>query len=152
MIGWPVMSARRILLAVDGSQHSDEMIQWAIDNILRKEDFIMLVHVFQRPSDLYMADITLAAVFEETEKAMKKTGEVIVEKAKKHLEHAGFKVGGEFLRSDGKEDIVNVATEEKADILILGSRGLGMIKRSLLGSTSDYCAHHAPCPVICVKS
>jgi nucleotide-binding universal stress UspA family protein len=39
----------------------------------------------------------------------------------------------------------------QADILVIGSRGLGTFKRAFLGSTSDYCVHHCQCPVIVVK-
>nr|GMD44331.1 Adenine nucleotide alpha hydrolases-like superfamily protein [Ipomoea batatas] len=37
------------------------------------------------------------------------------------------------------------------DLVVVGSRGLGQIKRAVLGSVSDYCAHHARCPVLIVK-
>ncbi|MFS7908491.1 putative universal stress protein A family [Helianthus anomalus] len=37
------------------------------------------------------------------------------------------------------------------DLLVVGSRGLGAIKRALLGSISDFCAHHSKCPILVVK-
>src|SRR5690242_2952827 len=38
-----------------------------------------------------------------------------------------------------------------ADLLVLGSRGLGFVKKMLLGSVSDYCVSHAECPVLIVR-
>lgn len=40
---------------------------------------------------------------------------------------------------------------EKTDVLIVGNRGMGALKRAFLGSVSDYCVQHASCPVIVVK-
>jgi hypothetical protein len=55
------------------------------------------------------------------------------------------------LRGDAREEITRKVNEVHADVLIMGCRGLGMFKRTFLGSTSDYCIHHANCPVIIVK-
>jgi hypothetical protein len=43
-------------------------------------------------------------------------------------------------------------TELKADVLLIGSRKLGTVKRALLGSVSDYCDHNSPCTVITVRA
>ncbi|MEM2981913.1 MAG: universal stress protein, partial [Candidatus Bathyarchaeia archaeon] len=47
--------------------------------------------------------------------------------------------------------IVNIAKEEKTDLIIIGSRGLSGVKRFLLGSVSNRVSHHAPCPVLIVR-
>src|SRR3990172_8150427 len=44
--------------------------------------------------------------------------------------------------------IVAVAEQERADLIVLGSRGLGSFQRLLLGSVSDGVLHHAHCPVL----
>lgn len=41
---------------------------------------------------------------------------------------------------------------EGVDILIIGSRGLGMVKRAILGSFSDYCVRNCVCPVMVYKA
>ncbi|KAI8051491.1 hypothetical protein BDF22DRAFT_690982 [Syncephalis plumigaleata] len=46
---------------------------------------------------------------------------------------------------------VRKSEEVRADVLIMGSRGLGVLKRTLLGSVSDYCAHNCSMPIIVVK-
>ena len=46
------------------------------------------------------------------------------------------------------EAIVNAAKEEKVTLIVMGTRGLGKIRRTLMGSVSDYVLHHAHCPVL----
>ena len=43
-------------------------------------------------------------------------------------------------------------TDENADILILGSRGMSALKKAFVGSVSEYCVHHVACPVIVVRN
>jgi nucleotide-binding universal stress UspA family protein len=52
---------------------------------------------------------------------------------------------------DPREEIVRVAQEWQADLIVLGARGLGPVKRLLLGSVSLGVARHAPCPLLVVK-
>jgi len=63
-----------------------------------------------------------------------------------------FKEIQTYLRSEGKDDVLDVADEERVNILVIGSRGFGIVKRALLGSFSDYCVHNASCPVIVYKT
>ena len=49
------------------------------------------------------------------------------------------------------ELIVKAAKEKNAASIILGTRGLGTIRRTLLGSVSEYVVHHSHCPVTVVR-
>ncbi|KAI9299416.1 hypothetical protein BJ944DRAFT_274248, partial [Cunninghamella echinulata] len=53
---------------------------------------------------------------------------------------------------DPKIEIIRKIKEIRADVLIMGSRKLGAVKRTLLGSVSDYCCHHSPCAVIIARA
>jgi nucleotide-binding universal stress UspA family protein len=57
------------------------------------------------------------------------------------LLHAGGSAG---------EVIMKFVKEENANLIIIGSRGMGIIRRTVLGSVSDYVVHHANTPVIVV--
>ena len=52
----------------------------------------------------------------------------------------------EYASSPGQW-IVEKSVSESANLLVMGSRGLGMLRRTLMGSVSDYVLHHAHCPV-----
>ena len=46
------------------------------------------------------------------------------------------------------EFIVDIAKKEGATYIVMGTRGLGKIRRTIMGSVSDYVVHHAGCPVM----
>ena len=51
---------------------------------------------------------------------------------------------------DPTSTIVAVCEREKADLLIVGRRGAGLVERMVIGSVADRLAHHAPCPLLIV--
>ncbi|RKO87022.1 hypothetical protein BDK51DRAFT_11095, partial [Blyttiomyces helicus] len=55
------------------------------------------------------------------------------------------------LRGDAREEILAKSEELKAELVVVGSRGMGAFKRAVLGSVSDYILHHSACPVLVVK-
>lgn len=50
-----------------------------------------------------------------------------------------------------REDIISVAKQVNADLIVMGSRGLGSIRSMLMGSVSNYVLHHSDLPVMVVK-
>ena len=62
-----------------------------------------------------------------------------------------FSVRGIALRGDARDEIAHKVEELKADMLVVGSRGLSAIKRAFLGSVSDYLVHHLHVPVIVTR-
>jgi nucleotide-binding universal stress UspA family protein len=46
------------------------------------------------------------------------------------------------------ELVVRVATDRNANYVVMGTRGLGKLRRTIMGSVSDYVVHHSHCPVI----
>jgi nucleotide-binding universal stress UspA family protein len=53
---------------------------------------------------------------------------------------------------DPADSIVEAATSEGADIIVVGSHGRAALGRALIGSVSDQVVRHAPCPVMVVRS
>jgi nucleotide-binding universal stress UspA family protein len=51
---------------------------------------------------------------------------------------------------DPSGTIVSVCEREKADLLIVGRRGAGLVERMVIGSVADRLAHHSPCPLLIV--
>eukprot|EP00270_Netrium_digitus_P013321 TRINITY_DN4409_c0_g1_i1.p1 TRINITY_DN4409_c0_g1~~TRINITY_DN4409_c0_g1_i1.p1 ORF type:complete len:222 (+),score=68.00 TRINITY_DN4409_c0_g1_i1:141-806(+) len=157
--------ARNIVIAVDHSNGSVNALDWAIQNHLRKEDKITLLHV-ESPTDLIAApgvyaalsDVTLSKeALEKLKKEQEEKQAAADEKLRENLcgrcDTVKLACSLKVVRdADARERIVSEVETVNADALILGSRGMGPLNRLLLGSVSDYCVHHAPCPVIVVRS
>ena len=64
-----------------------------------------------------------------------------------------FQVMGKIRTESGKpgDVIIKTAKEEHVGLIVIGSRGLGLVKRTLAGSVSDHVLHNAPCPVVICK-
>ena len=55
-------------------------------------------------------------------------------------------------RGPAATQIVELASEERADLIILGTHGRGGVTRALLGSVADRVIRTAPCPVLTVRT
>ena len=64
-----------------------------------------------------------------------------------------FQIEGDYLTMAGRPGpaISKIADEFNADLVLVGTRGKGKVRRTILGSVSDYVVNHAPCPVITVR-
>mmetsp|Transcript_34661 Transcript_34661/g.48048 ORF Transcript_34661/g.48048 Transcript_34661/m.48048 type:complete len:172 (-) Transcript_34661:246-761(-) len=151
---------RKIVLPVDGSAASEKATQWTVDNILRPSDDIHLMTFVASQTPFISADTPKNN--KEEEKAMKKAQGYcdrhmsIVKKSKKHA-HVDC-VPIHFIPGDSGvgPNIVQHSSDVGADLLVMGSRGLGAVERSLLrplglGSASDYAVHNAHMPVVVIK-
>ncbi|KAL5015867.1 hypothetical protein ScPMuIL_005456 [Solemya velum] len=140
---------RIVVLAIDESEFSEYAFDFYVDNVHRKGDSIVLVHVpeynsvVQAPALLTDPNVVSELIKEEDERVKRLIGK-FSEKMKRH--HLGGKVK-QMLGKVG-EAIVEAAKEEKATMIIVGTRGMGKVRRTLLGSISDYCLHHSPIPVL----
>ena len=134
----------RIVVGVDGSEHSQRALTWAIDEARARGASLQLVHAWSLPAmELpYVADMSIverseAAVLERAlEAADAERGEV--------------KVTSRLAHGDAGNVLLSAA--EDAALLVVGSRGLGGFKELLLGSVSHRVALHARCPVVVVPS
>ena len=72
----------------------------------------------------------------------------------KKIEQSGGEVAGKHVwvsQRHPADGIVQVAEETGADLVVMGSRGLGGFKRAFMGSVSDSVVRHAHCPVLVVR-
>jgi nucleotide-binding universal stress UspA family protein len=77
----------------------------------------------------------------------------LLEAETERMKSSGTEVGGSHLRRGrADKEIVLLAEEEGADLIVMGSRGLGGIRQALMGSVSDSVVRHAHCPVMVVRS
>jgi nucleotide-binding universal stress UspA family protein len=142
----------RILLATDGSEEAEVALLTAVDLANRTNSELYVVHV---GGDYHPGpEIALEpALLEETLLELEREAREVLERQVKKIEEAGGTVAEAHLRMGGQPDqhIVEVAEEIGAGLIAMGSRGLGGIKRALMGSVSDSVVRHAHCPVLVVR-
>ncbi|CAC5414392.1 unnamed protein product [Mytilus coruscus] len=143
---------RICILAVDGSKHSDLALKWYTENVHKSGDKVLLTHCVDHRKHLTYGSVSMVPgnpdsithAFAAEEKKAKELMEKYVADCKKLGLHDVdlVKVIGE--PGDG---IIKAAEEKKADMIITGCRGLGQIRRTMVGSVSDYILHHSHVPV-----
>jgi nucleotide-binding universal stress UspA family protein len=84
--------------------------------------------------------------------ASRSDAEEVLAKAVDSLGQTDVSVETVAQEGDPAEAIIRVAEERKADIVVVGNKGMGGIQRFLLGSVPSRVAHHAPCSVFIVRT
>ena len=76
-----------------------------------------------------------------------------LQQAKSDAESAGLQQVETFARQgDAADAILDVAEEQRSDLIVVGNRGMTGAKRFLLGSVPNKVSHHAPCSVLIVRT
>jgi nucleotide-binding universal stress UspA family protein len=143
-------SSRRILLATDGSEEAKLATRAAVKLAKSTGSELHVVHVKLIPISPPYPEVLDWR--EDLEYAEGEARELLDEQVKK-VENAGGAVAGIHLREEQPaEEIVALAEELGIDLIVVGSRGRGRIRRALAGSVSDWLVRHAHCPVLVVRS
>jgi nucleotide-binding universal stress UspA family protein len=140
----------RILLASDGSDNALRAAMAAGDLAKKYGAEVTMVNVFTPPTDL-VAIAGAPIVTVDVGELMESTQNAVARRTGKILDETGVKYEIRYEIGHPAESIIRVAEEEKAELIVLGSRGLSAIKSFFLGSVSDRVIHHAHCPVLIVK-
>jgi nucleotide-binding universal stress UspA family protein len=134
----------RILVAVDGSPRSEQTIAIALDMAGRYGSAVTVLHV--REYERYEgSDVDMGPPI---------SAEQLVEDVSATFRAAGVEVKGEIRRvssNDTPGQIVDVAAEVQASLIVLGSRGMSEWKSLLLGGVATKVVAHATCPVLLVR-
>jgi len=148
---------RKFLIAIDGSLDSTIAFYCGLEFMNKKTDELNFLTVIEDESNLYSgiatglfsAPIVLEATnFAKTE--AKSRLKAFCHKAKElGFENVSGSIG---TSSHVGEMIVQVVVSKKIDFVILGRRGMGVLKRLLVGSNSKYVVENCPCNVIVVKA
>jgi nucleotide-binding universal stress UspA family protein len=134
-----------IVVGVDGSPGSDRAIEWAVQEAITRGAGLELVHAWTVPqTDLPALAPAERQAFEEEGRATLERAHAAAEDA----EHAPGEVRSRLIEESAARALI--AAGEHAEILVVGSRGRGGFAGLVLGSVSQHCASHAPCPVAVV--
>jgi nucleotide-binding universal stress UspA family protein len=142
----------RILLATDGSPHAARAARLAA-HLTRefREAEVVLVNVGHIPT-LAMGGPGEGVVdLGMLEEGLQQAGRAILERTMQEFASIGGAVTRVYRRGDPAGEIIKAAQELKADLIVMGSRGLGQIGGLILGSVSERVLHGAHGPVLIVR-
>jgi nucleotide-binding universal stress UspA family protein len=141
----------KTLLAIDGSDNSYEAVH-ALKYFARAEQ-LTLLHALDVPRPAYpmMLPDVAEELYKTLEQSMREDGERLLDRVQSLLPmHAGPSTKHLRIGSPA-EVIVSTAKEQKADLIVMGARGLGPVKERLLGSVSHRILTLAPCATLIVN-
>lgn len=137
-----------IVVGIDGSDESAEALRWALDEARLRKATVRAVHAWRDAYTLPPGygppeDFDFAALsYEATQFLSTFVAGVVGDSSDVTIEE---------ITTEGPAASVLVEAAAGADLLVVGSRGHGGFVGLLLGSVSQQCAQHAPCPVVIAR-
>jgi nucleotide-binding universal stress UspA family protein len=144
----------KILLAVDDSKFSEAAVQMVATQNRPEATEVRVVHVLE-PIEAAFPLMSSVGYYPpewaRLEKELSERAHHVVEKAAETLRAAGFRADALVRKGITRPDIVDIAAEWPADLIVLGAHGRRGLEHLLLGSVSEYVARHAKCSVEVVR-
>ena len=137
-----------ILVPVDGSDNSYRALDAALLFSEKLGSNITVVHVMEQVPITHIGSEKLLSEFLE---AYKKENQDILSKCSEIATQKGLTIKTLLLQGNPASVILDYSKQEKFDLLIMGSRGMGKFKELILGSVSNKIVHHSPCAVLLIR-
>jgi nucleotide-binding universal stress UspA family protein len=141
--------ASRFVVGVDGSPSSRTALRWAVRQANFTNGTVDAVLAWQIP--MVLQSYGMAPIYVEEdgsfEENARKTIEAVIGEEVEPADSQ--RVRSLVIQGHPAQVLLDVAAD--ADLLVVGSRGHGEFAEALLGSVSQNCVHHAPCPVLIMR-
>ncbi len=138
-------SPERIVVGTDGSTSSHEALAWAVEEARLRSAALTVVVGYLPP---YIGNAEAAWDFDDDAEISKAALDAAIEA----VDTTGLPTPIERrLVADGAAPAI-LSAAEGADLVVVGSRGLGGFKGLVLGSVSHHVTHHASCPVVVLRA
>lgn len=135
-----------VVLALDESEHSEYAFDWYVQNFHKSCNKLLLVHCPEN-----YANVTMMSPARVEELLMEVNEKVRRLEIKYKAKSDAKKIRYEFVRMPGEKPghaVLEVAKQSGAIFIVTGTRGMGKLRRTVMGSVSDYILHHSPVPVL----
>lgn len=151
----PKEHAIKILLAIDGSADSAAAVEEVAQRPWPRQSEIKVITAAEMPLMVGMEPwVPSQEYFDQVEKAVREAAQAVIDAALeklKTIEDKTLKISSETIQGSPREAIVEESERWGADLIVMGSRGLGAFNRLLLGSVSSAVVHHAKCSVEIIR-
>jgi len=149
---------QKILVPLDGSEHSVHALKKAVQIAKKFEGQITLIHAYSLTLPVSVSPISMTETGAVTPELMSTLADAahahgtrILRNGEKKVQAEGVQVETLLREGHTVEEILKTAEEGKFDLIVMGARGLSRIKEIFLGSVSHGVTTHARCPVLVVK-
>ncbi|UVT16183.1 MAG: universal stress protein [Nitrospira sp.] len=133
---------RHVVLAIDGSAASDKAAKFLMRHVNPMPD---------GPDREPVLVTVVHAIAYLRYPEVKEAGKALVRRCGDKLAKTGFQIHEVLRLGKPADEILTVATKNKADLIVTGAKGLGAIRRVVLGSVSTRVVQHAHCGVLVVR-
>lgn len=143
----------RIVVGTDGSETAGEAVRQAVDLAKLAGATLSIVSAYAPVPERKVKDQQRDAPADvQYEITPREDVNLVLDTAAADARKEGIEVQTHAVEGDPAEGILNVAEETKADLIVVGNKGMTGARRFLLGSVPNNISHHAPCSVMVVRT
>ncbi len=136
----------KILLPTDGSAGMDDVINHAVSLAEQHDATLHALYVVNTAS---LSDLPIDSSWEGINQALKREGEHAMEQIETVANDVELKTS--MVDGSPAKEIVNYATEESIDVVVMGTSGRSGVDRLLLGSVAERVVRSSPVPVLTIR-
>jgi nucleotide-binding universal stress UspA family protein len=143
-----------IVVGTDGSDTAQTAVRYAIDLARQLDAKLQIVSAYEPVSDQRLRD-ERKTVPKDMQWMVNPREDVMLmlQDSARQAQEAGVGAVETFARQgDAADAILDVAEEQRSDLIVVGNKGMTGAKRFLLGSVPNKVSHHAPCSVLIVRT
>lgn len=139
----------RIVVGIDGSDSASLAVRWAAREAQLRDAALLLISAWSIPVDGF--GFAGVAFSDDIFKSFRATAEGSLADAADQARAISKRIDVTTKAVEGQAAAVLLDAARDAELLVVGCRGLGGFRGLLLGSVSQQCVDHAPCPVVVVR-
>jgi len=140
------MTEKKILVAIDGSEHSEKILETAIEYAKLLQAKVILLHCHKRFPTILGEPLRQDAISDILLHAEK-----LIAPFSQRLREADIDFEERLMEMPAREVIPDVAKIQHCSLIIMGSRGLTNLEGLFVGSVTTRVLHTTPCSVLVVK-
>ena len=145
-----------IVVGTDGSDSAAIAVREAVELAKAAGSTLHIVHAFQ---PMNVATVAMSSGtggpsidVENVNATITNNAQAVCDHATAKAEAAGVEFEAHLVPGDPSDALITVAERVRADLLVVGNRGMTGVKRFMLGSVPNKISHHAPCSVLIVDT
>ena len=140
---------KHLLFPTDGSESAQKVEHHVIQLAKAFQARVTILHAYEFLELLPVYEASYAYL-DELEDYLEDQSKKIALSTRERFETENIQVQSLIIKGDPGVSVVNTAEEQACDVIVMGSRQMGTVKRWILGSVSNYVVNHSPCPVLVV--